>query len=433
MHRGAVLSNVVKLGLNPELRVLLDDYIKDSLTIPIILFKTTTTEDAILLAVEYLKEKMEGVVEIPATDTEPWVKIVASRTSLGDPRINFITTKHRYPTVENRPYTDEPWEVGDIVLNNDISDTKCLGWGCMVGGSPGTWEQFGHFKRWYSQLEQVDSLPDPSELQANRQVIYVDPESVEPDVYYCAMVPSTGEWTWVKMTIFADDVAAVVQDYFDKNPIGVNVEAYLVENPLTSSIEVVLEAANWTGTSAPYSMTLTNSEFLNAIDGIMSLSQSCTSEQILSATNARICITSQDGDTITLSAYGIKPTVDIPVTILIINNRSYEGKDPVYTGVEAYLRANPVTDSIELVLRATNWTGDTAPYQQQLVHVALASADDGIANISSACTTVQLKAAEAARLTIASQEGTKLNVEAYGTKPTVDIPITVLLINDRSN
>ena len=117
------------------------------------------------------------------------------------------------------------------------------------------------------------------------------------------------------------------------------------------------------------------------------------------------------------------------VTVMIINNRNYEGKDPIYAGVETYLRANSVTDSIELVLRANNWTSDTTPYHQQLVHAALANAADGIVNLSSTCTTDQIQAAEAARLIVSSQEGNKLNVLAYGTKPTVDIPLLILLIN----
>ena len=80
-------SNAVNVGLQPDLVISLDKYVRDKLTIPISVFKASSTKSAIESALVYLNQKQEGVVEIPATDTESWVKIVASRTSLGDSRI----------------------------------------------------------------------------------------------------------------------------------------------------------------------------------------------------------------------------------------------------------------------------------------------------------------------------------------------------------
>lgn len=357
-------SNVIDVGIEFDLSISLDKYIKDNMTIPISLFQSSSIESAIETAIKYLKNKKEGVVEIPATSTQSWVKIVATKNSVGDTVINFVTTKHRYPTIESRPYTNEPWQAGDVILSNDIKNTKCLGWGCTTSGTPGTWEQFGHFKRWYSQIERVDSLPDPSELQANRQVIYVDPDSSDPDIYYCALVPSTNKWTWLKMTIFEEDIDAKITELYNNKltqvptvvkkatddyvPIAakawmdshlpdavkaevdsylatqlrIEVEAYLKTYPITTTIELSLSSADWVGSTAPYTLELTNEAFAKASDGIASLSSSCTEEQYKAAAKAGMRITSQSGSTVTITASGVKPVIDIPISIILINKRS---------------------------------------------------------------------------------------------------------------
>lgn len=207
-------SNVIDVGIEYDLSISLDKYIKDNLTIPISLFQSSSIESAIETAIKYLKSKKEGVVEIPATSNQSWVKIVATKNSVGATVINFVTTKHRYPTIENRPYTNEPWQAGDVILSNDIKSTKCLGWGCTTSGTPGTWEQFGHFKRWYSQIERVDSLPDPSELQANRQVIYAENDSVNPSIYYCTQLPTTNKWVWFKIDTFDSDTVTKINELY---------------------------------------------------------------------------------------------------------------------------------------------------------------------------------------------------------------------------
>lgn len=346
MHRGTVQSNVVKLGLTPELRVLLDDYIKNSLTIPIILFQTTTVEDAILLAVDYLKEKKEGVVEIPATDTKSWVKIVSSRDSVGEVHINFITTMHRYPTVESRPYTNEPWEVGDIVINNDISSIKCLGWGCLEGGTPGTWEQFGHLKKWYSQIEPVDNLPDPSELQANRVVIHRTQGELPCNVYYCAKLSEETDWEWLNLRIFDAELPDVLTQYFQDHSILQDelhkyfethlmedelekyfethslvevVGEYIDQNPITTELDFSLLSSDWVGDSAPYSQVITSEDFSKAVSGILNLAPGLSTNLVDEATQARMMISQQDSTSVTISAYGSKPTSDIPIKILLIN------------------------------------------------------------------------------------------------------------------
>lgn len=405
-------SNVIDVGIEYDLSISLDKYIKDNLTIPISLFQSSSIESAIETAIKYLKSKKEGLVEIPATSTQSWVKIVATKNSVGTTVINFITTKHRHPTIENRPYTNEPWQAGDVILSNDIKSTKCLGWGCTTSGTPGTWEQFGHFKRWYSQIERVDSLPDPSELQANRQVIYVDPDSSDPDIYYCALVPATNKWTWLKMTIFEEDIDAKITE--------------LYENELPKVPEV---ARNATDTYLPTAVPIEVDKYLpgatkKAIDAYLPGATKTEIDKYLpGATKTQV-------DSYLPNA--VKAQVDKYLPNAVIAEVDKYLATQIKTEVENYLKNSPITNTVELSLASANWVGSTAPYTLNLTNAAFAKASDGIASLSSSCTEEQYKAAAKAGMRITSQNGNTITITASGVKPAVDIPISIILINKRS-
>lgn len=210
-NKGTVSADVVSISISPEISVMLDDYIKNNLTIPIALFQRTTIEDAITSAIDYLKEKKEGVIEIPANGTQSSLKIKATRDSVGEVNINFISTLHRYPTTENRPYTNEDWRVGDIVLSSDISSTKCIGWVCIESGTPGKWTAFGWSRNWMSQCEIVRSLPDPSPLQEGRSVIIRDGDTGKSLLHYC-IKNEKGEYEWVKQYFTEEDVNKKIEE-----------------------------------------------------------------------------------------------------------------------------------------------------------------------------------------------------------------------------
>ena len=81
-------------------------------------------------------------------------------------------------------------------------------------------------------------------------------------------------------------------------------------------VSATLLAANWTGDSAPYSYTLSvvgvtassNQEFLPALD--------ITTEQLEALQGANIQDDGQAGGTVTLKAFGTKPTIDLPIRII---------------------------------------------------------------------------------------------------------------------
>lgn len=79
--------------------------------------------------------------------------------------------------------------------------------------------------------------------------------------------------------------------------------------------EVTLLAASWTGSAAPYSYTL-------AVDGVTATSTndlnpslSITAEQLEALQLANIIDGGQSSGTITLRAYGTKPSIDIPIRV----------------------------------------------------------------------------------------------------------------------
>ena len=395
MANNNVKSNVVNIGLQPDLIISLDKYVRDNLTIPISVFKASSINSAIEFALAYLNQKQEGVVEIPATDTQSWVKIVASRNSLGEVHINFITTMHRYPTVETRPYTGDPWEAGDIVLSNDILATKCIGWACLYPGTPGAWEQFGHTKRWYSQLEPVSSLPDPSELQANRLVIHQLKDEMPYNIYYCTKLNENSDWRWVNLRIFDAELPGCIHEYLQNNPlIKEEVDQYFKDNPVRTTVDEYFKDNPVRGTVDKYF----------------------------------------EDNPIKADEIVHQYLVDNPIDADEAVNAYFE-QNPinVQNEIETYLGSNPITTTIDMTLNAVSWSGSAAPYQQLLTNDAFASASDGIANLSSLCSDAQYTAAANARMIISAQNGNSITISAYGTKPTVDIPITIILINSRNN
>ena len=81
-----------------------------------------------------------------------------------------------------------------------------------------------------------------------------------------------------------------------------------------TSVDVVLTAAGWTGTAAPYTQTVTVAGLLADSFGEIGLSQGATDAQRAAARAALLSIQSQTDGAVTLIADGDKPTVDLPCT-----------------------------------------------------------------------------------------------------------------------
>lgn len=87
----------------------------------------------------------------------------------------------------------------------------------------------------------------------------------------------------------------------------------------SKAISATLLVSAWTGTAEPYTQTLALSDVTASCNGIMCLGQNTTKEQRDVSRTALLSILSQDEGSITIVADGDKPTIDIPITIILIN------------------------------------------------------------------------------------------------------------------
>lgn len=84
------------------------------------------------------------------------------------------------------------------------------------------------------------------------------------------------------------------------------------------SVYATLVASAWTGTASPYTQSVSVEGIYFYTNGDIGLDQDATAEQRAAAREAMLCITGQGNGSITVTADGAKPTVDIPIAITIL-------------------------------------------------------------------------------------------------------------------
>ena len=86
---------------------------------------------------------------------------------------------------------------------------------------------------------------------------------------------------------------------------------------LSVAISAVLVMSAWSE-NAPYSQTISVDGLTEEQNGIITIGQNITTEQIEDVVAADMRITNQTDGSLTVTAYGDKPTRDIPVTIILL-------------------------------------------------------------------------------------------------------------------
>ena len=89
--------------------------------------------------------------------------------------------------------------------------------------------------------------------------------------------------------------------------------------------------------------------------------------------------------------------------------------------------------SQDKTLLAASWTGDAAPYTYNATFNVMGLKTNGFLAVSQSATAAQREAARAALLSVtgrsgASGTGNVLTITADGEKPTVDIPVTLIML-----
>jgi hypothetical protein len=106
---------------------------------------------------------------------------------------------------------------------------------------------------------------------------------------------------------------------------AVDMSQYVTQEQLESKAEesevktATLLATNWTGSSAPYTQTVAITGITASSNGLVSLSQNTSLEEREAARNAMLSILNQDNNSVTIVADGDKPSIDIPITVVIVH------------------------------------------------------------------------------------------------------------------
>lgn len=86
------------------------------------------------------------------------------------------------------------------------------------------------------------------------------------------------------------------------------------------------------------------------------------------------------------------------------------------------------SDTIEAVLYADSWSGETNPYTQHIAVDGLGANQNGSIAISHSADIEQRNNARDALLAIVGQEDGGLTISADGELPSVDIPVVIILL-----
>lgn len=81
---------------------------------------------------------------------------------------------------------------------------------------------------------------------------------------------------------------------------------------------VSLSSSNWSGSTAPFTQTVTVSGMTASTIGHMGIPTSITTNQYKAVERAKLHISAQGTDSLTIKAEGVKPTIAIPLVITIM-------------------------------------------------------------------------------------------------------------------
>lgn len=127
--------------------------------------------------------------------------------------------------------------------------------------------------------------------------------------------------------------------------------------------------------------------------------------------------------------YGLYVTDDTTTKFKDWRERMSSESDSNMVKIDAALsKKAEQSRSIEITLTAENWTGDAAPFSQQVAVNGLKADSNGSIAIANTATADQRAAVRKAQLSVMAQVDGSLTLNCDGKKPTVDIPAVVVIL-----
>lgn len=127
--------------------------------------------------------------------------------------------------------------------------------------------------------------------------------------------------------------------------------------------------------------------------------------------------------------YGLYVTDDTTTKFKDWRERMSSESDSNMVKIDAALsKKAEQSRSVEITLTADGWTGDTAPFSQQIAVNGLKAGSNGSIAISNSATADQRAAVRKAQLSVMAQVDGSLTLNCDGKKPTVDIPAVVVIL-----
>lgn len=135
-------------------------------------------------------------------------------------------------------------------------------------------------------------------------------------MYFRSTSNSGSTWSTWKREITLGDVSDTVSSTSDYPVSGAAVATYAAKKSTSETVTVT--AASWTGDEAPYTATVASTIATATNNLIVGAGGAVTAEQQEALAAAMIICTRQAEGGITLTAFGDKPEIDLPVNIICV-------------------------------------------------------------------------------------------------------------------
>lgn len=120
--------------------------------------------------------------------------------------------------------------------------------------------------------------------------------------------------------VFASGAADMRKAVYDPNNVGADIYEY-ADGKNSGTLTKTIAASAWTGDAAPYVARVSFNIMGMRQNGFLAVAQEATAEQREAARAALLSVTGRtpaSGNYLTITADGDKPTVDIPVTLIML-------------------------------------------------------------------------------------------------------------------